>query len=104
MCFEFVKRMDPELPFYYHTSAHQRFYEGEMPSFSEIPKKTRKQKRAPRRELVGDVGRRVSFPVQRTSSIHASFHNAPVSLPPLPDACSSTRVLAGHAYSADGPS
>ena len=39
MCLEFMKRMDPELPFYSHTSAHPRFYEGEISSFSEIPKK-----------------------------------------------------------------
>jgi len=34
---EFIKRIDPELPFYYHTSAKCRFYEGLMPDFSVIP-------------------------------------------------------------------
>lgn len=104
MCFEFVKRMDPELPFYYHTSAHQRFYEGDMPHFSEVPKKARKVKRAPRRELVGaTVGRRVSFPVRGSLSVRADFHNLPVSLPPLPDASITTRVATEHAYSSTGP-
>ena len=27
ICEEFYKRMDPQLPYYYHTSAHDRFYE-----------------------------------------------------------------------------
>ena len=36
---EFIKRMDPELPFYYHTSSHCRFYEGMMPKFSVKPSK-----------------------------------------------------------------
>lgn len=74
-----------------------------MPKFSEVPKKTRKPKRAPRRELVGAVGRRMSFPVRGSSSVRADFHNLPVSLPPLPDACNSARVVAEHAYSSTGP-
>ena len=90
--------MDPELPFYYHTSTHQRFYEGDMPLFSEAPKKARKQKRAPRRELVGSIGRRVSFPVRGSLSVRTEFHNVPVSLPPLPDVCSSARVASEHSY------
>ena len=36
---EFKKRMDPELPFYYHTSKHNQFYEGLMPDFSVKPNK-----------------------------------------------------------------
>ena len=37
LCNEFTKRMDPELPFYYHTSHHDRFYEGPRPSFINQP-------------------------------------------------------------------
>jgi len=34
---EFVIRMDPKLPSYYHTSLKCRFYEGQMPDFSQKP-------------------------------------------------------------------
>ena len=30
----FMKHNDPELPFYYHTSTHTRFYGTEMPDFN----------------------------------------------------------------------
>lgn len=29
VCLEFYKRLDPELPFFYYTSSHDQFYEGE---------------------------------------------------------------------------
>lgn len=74
-----------------------------MPLFSEKPKKTRKERRAPRRELVGAVGRRVSFPVRGSLSVRADFHNVPVSLPPLPDTSISARIASEHAYSSTGP-
>ena len=34
ICIEFDKRLDPQLPFYYYTSDHDRYYEGERPSFN----------------------------------------------------------------------
>ena len=34
MTVEFLKRLDPDLPFYYHTS-NVRFYEGPLPGFDE---------------------------------------------------------------------
>ena len=47
-----MKRLDSDLPFYYHTSGKQHFYEGcLMPHFDEDPGK-RKQKRIPRYELL----------------------------------------------------
>lgn len=98
MCLEFLKRMDPELPFYYHTSSHQRFYEGEMPEFSKMPEKPKKAKRAPRRELIAFSGRRATLPVHGSVSLRAEFHNVPLNLPPLPDADSTTIVAAEHAY------
>ena len=58
---ELVKWMDSELPFYYYASSHQRHYEGEMPGFSEVPRQPKKIQHAPRRELMGNTGRRVSF-------------------------------------------
>ena len=69
-----------------------------MPSFNEMPKKPKKVKRALRRELMGDIGRRLSLPVRGSLSVRAEFHNVPVNLPPLPDACTSTKVLSEHSY------
>ena len=40
---QFVKRVDPDLPFYYHTSSHNRFYEGCHPEFHNRPEKAPKE-------------------------------------------------------------
>ena len=54
VCLEFSKRLDPELPFYYYTSSHDRFYEGERPNFNE-PKRKERQKRVRRRDLLSHL-------------------------------------------------
>ena len=90
--------MDPTLPFYYSTSAHQRFYEGEMPAFDESTQKKKRPQCVPRRELVGSTGRRVTLPVRGSLSVRAEFHNVPVSLPPLPNAPATTRIMQEHSY------
>ncbi|XP_065899778.1 uncharacterized protein [Dysidea avara] len=36
---EFLKRMDPELPFYYHTTKHSYYYKDLMPEFNAQPKR-----------------------------------------------------------------
>ena len=41
---EYNKRQDHHLPYYYHTSSHEIYYEGHRPQFSEPPKK-QKEKR-----------------------------------------------------------
>lgn len=46
---EFIKRMDPELPFYYFTAAHDRFNEGPLPGFDQ-PRPREKQSRNPRHQ------------------------------------------------------
>ena len=93
---EFKKRMNPELPFYYHTSKHSRFYEGLMPDFSVKPNKT-SYKKLPRYELLGS-NNRISFSVRGDSSIRAKFHNVPVDLPPPPG--SSNPCSLDHSYAA----
>jgi len=79
---EFIKRMDPELPYYYHTTKHSRYYEGLMPDFTVKPNKLKKTK-LPRYELLGS-NERISFSVRGDTSIRAKFHKVPVNLPPLP--------------------
>ena len=82
---EFVKRVDPDLPFYYHTSSHQRYHEGPLPSFDAPFKKTAKQ-RVPRREQPAAFGtRRATMPVRGSLSVRPKFHNLPLDLPPLPN-------------------
>ena len=86
VCAEFTKRLDPNLPFYYHTSSHTRFYEGPLPDFSEPPTKTlRKSGRVPRREQpAAFVPRRATMPVRGSLSVRPQFHNLPLELPPPP--------------------
>ena len=96
-----MKRLDPDLPFFYYTIAHQRYYKGEMPSFSVTPTKPKVSRWPPRRELVGAMGPRVSLPVRGSLSVHATFHNAPVHLPPLPSLSSELRILSEHSYSSN---
>ena len=80
---QFKKRIDPNLPFFYHTSTHSRFYEGLMPDFSvQNPKK--KVKRLPRYELLGANDSRVTMSVRGDTSIRTKFHNVPINLPPPP--------------------
>ena len=91
---EFMKRMNPDLPFYYYTSAHTRFYEGVMPDFSVPGSKPRKLRRAPQSELLGPGGR-VTMAVRGTGSIRATFHNVPVYLPPPP---TTNQFIYEHSY------
>ena len=94
-----MKRNDPDLPFYYHTSSHTRYYADDMPDFNQAPQKQREIRRPPRRELLGpSVGRRITFAVRGSESVRTSFHNVPVSLPPLPG---QSHVLVEHSYVAN---
>lgn len=98
---EFRKRNDPDLPFYYYTTAHDRFYEDVMPNFNTKSSKPKKQRRLPRRELVGqDVGRRTTFAVRGERSLRATFHNVPIELPPL---FPQDQVSTEHSYARGGP-
>ena len=87
--------MDPELPFYYHTTKHSRYYEGLMPEFNAQPNKVKKPKILPRYELLG-ANDRISFSVRGDSSIQAKFHNVPVNLLPPPGTCNS--YIHEHSY------
>lgn len=95
-CQELTKRMDPDLPFYYHTSTHRRFYEGELPNFS-VPPKKKREKTAARRELLTDaIGGRATLAQHGATSIRTKYHNVPVELPPPP---SCPIHAAEHSYS-----
>ena len=91
---EFVKRVDPDLPYYYHTSCHQRYYEGTLPSF-DLPSKKAAKLRVPRREQPAAFGTRcATMPVRGSLSVRPKFHNLPLELlPPTKYSCSSCRTL-----------
>ena len=83
---EFSKRADPELPFYYHTSSHTRYYEGPHPDFDKAPERKTKEKRVPRREQPSAFApRRATMPVRGSLSVRPTFHNVPLELPPPPN-------------------
>ena len=91
-----MKRMDPDLPFYYSTSAHSRFYIGELPDFNTKSTNPPRPKRLPRYELLG-TNERVTFAVRQSASIRAKFHNLAIDLPPPPGTYN--QVLHEHSYS-----
>ena len=92
-----MKRLDPDLPFYYHTSANQHFYEGcLMPHFDKDPGR-KKPKRIPRYELLGSNSR-VTVAVRGTPSVSTKFQNAPpLQLPPPPG--TTNLFMHEHSYS-----
>ena len=100
VCIEFNKRLDPDLPFYYHTSSHDRFYEGVRPSF-DLPGKA-KSKSNPRKQKVNTkelfsqlTFGRVTLPTPGETSIGSKFHNVPTDMVPPP---SRVNPLSDHNY------
>ena len=73
---EFSKRLDKDLPFYYHTSTHHRFFEGDRPDFSKPSDRPRALQL-----MAGNLGRRASLVQRGATSIRTQFHNVPVELP-----------------------
>lgn len=82
---ELSKRLDRDLPFYYHTSTHHRFFEGDRPDFNEPQLRPRVQRPARRELMTGGVGGRTSLAQRGATSIRTKFHNVPVELPPPPN-------------------
>ena len=89
VCLEFWKRIDPNLPYFYHTSAHHRFSEGILPDFDQPRTSKRKSRfsRVPQREQpAAFVPGQATLPVRGSLSIRPQFHNKPLDLPPPPTA------------------
>ena len=90
LCLEFMKRTDPDLPYFYFTSAHDRFQEGSLPDFDQ-PRPREKKSRNPRHMRVPQRHQLSTFVPGRTSmvtpgslSVRARFHQVPIELPPPP--------------------
>ena len=84
-CIEFSKRIDPNLPFYYFTSAHDRFYEAPRPSFSVPPRKPRVQRVRQREMLTGQAPGRTTLPTAGSRSVRLTCHNVVINTPPVPN-------------------
>ncbi len=70
---EYNKRQDPSLAYFYHTSSHERYFEGDRPLFCEPPVKE-KEKRLPRREQPGAlIPGRASLAVHGQQSIRMKY-------------------------------
>lgn len=95
---EFQKRMDVDLPYYYHTSTHTQFQEGELPEFSEAKTRPkRRSNRVPCREQpAAFVSCHATLPVRGSLGVRAQFHNVPIDLPPPP---SGPIHISEHSYS-----
>ena len=99
LCTEYTKRMDPELPFFYHTSHHDRFYEGPKPGFDQLAKSSRNpyHKQVPQKDRLGMiVSGRATMPTTGSLSTRMKYHNVPVELPPPPNSKHSSII--DHSY------
>ena len=98
VCLEFSKRINPDLGFFYHTSSHDRFYEGDRPSFDAPGKSKRnpRNQRLRKRDVLSQtVYGRATLPTPGARSLRLQFHNVPVELPP-PSSC--VHPLLEHNY------
>ncbi len=88
--YEYSKRLDSRLPFYYHSSSHSRFFEGENPQFNDpVNDASRLEAMRPARREMGQLhaaGKAsiTTDPVRRLRAVRQRFHNNPVPLPPPP--------------------
>ena len=85
VCNEFSKQMNPNLPFFYYTTTHDRFYEGEREDFDTYvpPTSNPRQQRVTAREQPGNLAvGRATLVQSGARSIRRQYHNIPVELPP----------------------
>lgn len=99
-CVEFAKRLDPDLGFYYFSSSHDRFYEGERPHFDEHPTTGIKIKRLRAREQPANLMfGRATVPTPGARSTRMQFHNLPLNLPPTCTPGTAQQYVFEHSYS-----
>ena len=88
ICKEFAKRLDKNLPYYYSLSKHERFFEGDRPTFDIFrkPKQNPRHQRVRRREQPGNLAPGRATLVQTGQQSIRRFFNVPIELPPAPSA------------------
>ena len=83
---EFMKKIDPDLPFYYWTGHKHRFKRGSLPSLNKPSGQDERLDRIKlsRRSDPGVfVANRASLPQQNSLTTRAAFHRAAEVLPPI---------------------
>lgn len=84
---EFVKRIDPELPFFYWTGHQTRYRNFALPSFNAPSASGIERLDKVQLSRRGDPGvfvaNRASLPQRNQLTVRATFHRAPVALPPV---------------------
>lgn len=84
---KFKKRINPDMPFFYHTGAKQRCKNFQLPSFSEssgpgIVERLDKVKISRRGDPGVFIENRASLPQKGQLTVRTQFHKAAVALPP----------------------
>lgn len=87
---EYVKRINPELPFFYWSGKTERYRDFELPSFNKpsgsgIVERLDRVKISRRGDPGVFVANRASLPQKGQLTCRAIFHKAPIALPPIPE-------------------
>jgi hypothetical protein len=85
---EYSKRIDSELPFFHWSGKNERYRDFELPSFNKpsgsgVIERLDKLKVSRRGDPGVFVANRASLPQKGQLTCRATFHKAPVALPPL---------------------
>ena len=101
VCLELMKRLDKNLPFFYYVSKHERFLEGDRPTFEVF----KKPKYNPRHQPIRQKDQPGKLVPSRTAlvqsgqrSIRRTFFNVPIELPPPPNPTLSVPSHSDHTY------
>ena len=97
ICSEFSKRLDRQLSFFYYTSKHECFVEGDRHGFNvyQQPKSNPRHQRVNRREQPGNLAvGRATMVMTGAKSLRRQFHSLPV---PPPPGCAAQH-LTEHSY------
>ena len=102
ICQEFSRRLDPDLPYYYYTTSHDRFFECDWDNFDVVrPSKSNpRNRRINKQEQPGNlvIGRATCIRPGPKSTIRRQFHMQPIDVPPPPGASLDQVVAAEHSY------
>ena len=102
VCIELRKRLDRNLPIYYYATKHERFFEGDRPTFEVFKKPKHNPRHQPiRKDQPGQlVPSTTSLVLSGQRSIRRTYFNVPIELPPpATSTLHSTPFHSDHTYS-----
>lgn len=102
VCIEFAKRINPDIPFYYYTTNHDRFYEGDQDGF-DVFKKSKSNPRNQRvktQEQPGKlaIGTATLIKHGPKSTIRREFHMPAIEIAPPPTLNIEQIISSEHSY------